>query len=48
MNDKRKKARQIISQINSTRKITKNQFSVDSQSDKTRSYAVRRVPSTDI
>lgn len=48
MNSRRQKAVQIISEVKSIRKITKNQFSVDSQTDSAKSYLVRRLPKTDI
>lgn len=46
--NREQKARQILSEVNSIRKITGNQFSVDSQSDDTKSYLIRRIADTDI
>ncbi len=46
--NRKQKATQILSEIKSIRKITRNQFSVDSQADKTKSYLVRKLPKTDI
>ena len=45
---RKQKATQIFSEIKSIRKITKNQFSVDSQTDSTKSYLIRKLPKTDI
>ena len=48
MSSRKQKAIQIISEIKSIRKITANQFSVDSQTDGTKSYLVRKLLKTDI
>ena len=39
---------QIISKTNSIRKITRNRFGVNSQTDPAKSYLVTRLPNTDI
>ena len=48
MKTREQKANQIFSETKSIHKITRNQFSVDSQSDETKSYLVRKLPNTDI
>ena len=45
---RRKNVIQILSKVNSIRKITRNRFSVNSQTDPSKSYLVKRLPNTDI
>ncbi len=48
MNQRTQKANQILSQLELIRKITDNQFKVNSQSDSTKSYLVKKLLNTDI
>ena len=48
MKSSEQKLYRLIANADSVRKININQYSVDSQSDSTKSYLVQRIPKTDI